>query len=86
MLNLGNTVAGVESIKCLVVGDLNTGKTQLCKTMLGDDFDPGYLVSIEMGGHVLRASPDVPCSRLCLKRTRFACRSPSRTCLWKCGT
>jgi small GTP-binding protein len=29
-----------------VIGDLGVGKTQLCKTMLGDEFDEGYAPTI----------------------------------------
>lgn len=40
-LHVGNTNK-IEVIKCLVVGDMNVGKTQLCKTMLGDSFSAEY--------------------------------------------
>ena len=39
MLTVANTLADVSSLKVAVVGDVATGKTELCKTMLGDKFD-----------------------------------------------
>lgn len=39
LLNTSNTDASIETIKCLVLGDMDVGKTQLCKCMLGDEFD-----------------------------------------------
>lgn len=41
-LNASNTDSKIETVKCLVVGDVGVGKTVLCKTMLGDAFDPSY--------------------------------------------
>lgn len=41
-LNHSNTLEAISVVKVLVVGDLGVGKTQLCKTMLGDDFHAGY--------------------------------------------
>ncbi len=46
LLNASNTEPKVETIKCLVVGDVGVGKTCLCKTMLGDEFDPKYVPTV----------------------------------------
>ncbi len=42
LLTALNTEPKLEVIKCLVTGDAGVGKTALCKTMLGDTFDPDY--------------------------------------------
>jgi small GTP-binding protein len=42
LLSSLNTEPKLQAIKCLVIGDAGVGKTTLCKTMLGDSFDPDY--------------------------------------------
>ncbi len=46
LLNASNTDGKIDTIKCLVVGDLGVGKTSLCKTMLGDAFDAQYTPTV----------------------------------------
>ena len=38
-LNAENTDPKIKAVKCMVIGDMGVGKTQLCKCMLGDEFD-----------------------------------------------